>query len=153
MNWSEAKKSGSRRYRGKLCDKHPELNGERVTSSGRCLGCSKERVLASRRVGGPSHESWKEYHKKHNVERHRKGGSGHEYKMAHNKIRKLRQRCVGSEGKKDIIDFYSNRPDGYHVDHIIPLNGELVSGLHVLQNLQYLPAVDNIRKGNKTETE
>lgn len=47
-----------------------------------------------------------------------------------------------------IRDFYKNRPLGYHVDHVIPLNGKLVSGLHVLDNLQYLPIKDNLSKGN-----
>jgi hypothetical protein len=48
-----------------------------------------------------------------------------------------------------IRDIYVNRPDGYHVDHIIPLKGELICGLHVENNLQYLPAKDNISKKNK----
>ena len=50
---------------------------------------------------------------------------------------------------KELRSFYEQCPQGYHVDHIIPLKGEFVSGLHVKENLQYLPASDNMRKGNK----
>lgn len=36
----------------------------------------------------------------------------------------------------------------WHVDHIIPLQGENVSGLHTPNNLQVIPWAENISKGN-----
>lgn len=50
-----------------------------------------------------------------------------------------------------IKDIYNNCPEGYEVDHIIPLRGKTVSGLHVESNLQYLPKHVNRLKRNKYE--
>ena len=43
---------------------------------------------------------------------------------------------------------YEDCPEGCEVDHIVPMYGENVSGLHVHYNLQYLTKEENCRKGN-----
>lgn len=53
--------------------------------------------------------------------------------------------------KNEILNIYKNCPEGYHVDHIVPINSDLVCGLHVPWNLQYLTIEENCKKGNKLE--
>lgn len=55
-------------------------------------------------------------------------------------IKKIYAQCVKKTEKTGIE---------YHVDHIIPLQGKYVSGLHVANNLRIIPAADNLKKYNK----
>lgn len=48
-----------------------------------------------------------------------------------------------------IRKFYLACPPGHEVDHVVPLKGRRVSGLHVLDNLQYLPQAENRAKLNR----
>lgn len=41
----------------------------------------------------------------------------------------------------------------HHVDHIIPLQGVLVSGLHVEYNLRVITATENMSKHNRYEVD
>lgn len=52
------------------------------------------------------------------------------------------------EEKKLIGRFYKNCPEGYQVDHIIPVSR---GGKHILSNLQYLTPDENRRKSNKLD--
>jgi hypothetical protein len=75
--------------------------------------------------------------------------------------RRLREGSVKQQtppwaNKKEIRQFYAKakqltRETGilYTVDHIIPLQGETVSGLHVETNMQLLTKSENCRKKNK----
>lgn len=74
------------------------------------------------------------------------------------RLSKMRRtpKWVGSEEQwliREIYELAAMRTEAlgfsWHVDHIVPLQGKTVSGLHVPSNLQVIPAAVNIRKGNR----
>lgn len=78
---------------------------------------------------------------------------------AHRRAVELRRTPAWAD-KEKIIEFYKIRDAAaelferdFHVDHVIPLQGKRVSGLHVHTNLKVLPGIENLKKGNRFQVE
>lgn len=70
------------------------------------------------------------------------------HKNAIRRARKIQATPLWANLEK-IKEIYAKCPEGYHVDHILPLKSTWVCGLHVEHNLQYLLASENLQKSNK----
>lgn len=149
----EAKDAGQLYYNTKKpCNKGH--NSDRLTSNGSCLECSS---ISGKEKNGTGYR--KEYQKEWqnaNFERlieERKiyyQKNKKEFSERTNKYRSIKKNALAKWANLEKIrEIYKNKPEGYHVDHIIPLTGKLVCGLHVENNLQYLTATENLRKSNK----
>ena len=112
----------------------------------RCWECAK--VKSNRNNPNYNNLGWQRenrehlraYQREYYKDKYRERNAKHE--------KRLKERYVYND-MNEIQEFYRNCPKGYHVDHIIPLNGKNVSGLHTIGNLQYLLATENLRKHNK----
>ena len=61
---------------------------------------------------------------------------------------RLRKATPAWADKAAIRKIYAEKPEGCDVDHVIPIRGEMVSGLHVPSNLAYLTKEENMKKSN-----
>lgn len=105
---------------------------------------NQAKILEKQRLNREiNREAFNAYHREYHAKNSKKRTK---YINAHRKGR-LSIATPNWANKPAIRKFYVDCPEGHHVDHIIPLHGKLVSGLHVLENLQYLPATENLRKG------
>lgn len=154
----------TRYFTGKPCPKGHVA--ERKTSSGSCVVCNAKSVLRSRARNLESERRRKAKWRDDNREHYNKYFSAYWANNPHILARRRVLRRVGikdatpswSTGEMDsqIAAVYDLARDcavtageSYHVDHIVPLRGGNVCGLHVPWNLQVLPSDINIAKGNK----
>lgn len=125
-------------------NKLENLDIDNTNSDGRHSYCKTCRSIAN--AIGYKKESYKKAHKQSQEK--------HYYDILARNAKYRAERNLRIPNWSDIEkikEVYHNCPEGMHVDHIIPLKGELVSGLHVVDNLQYLSPEENMKKGNRFE--
>lgn len=113
--------------------------------SGTCRTCDSIR-------GKEHRDSNREYYRNHAREYYK---NNKEYFIYHNSLRRARELKASPSwvNQEEIKNLYYNRPEGMHIDHIIPLVNRHVCGLHVKENLRYLSAEENRLKSNKFDIE
>lgn len=113
--------------RTNVCPKGHDKDIVERRSNGGCKRCANDRIIA-----------WNRQHVKYHLAFVRK-----------RQIAKIKR--TPKFGQEGITDFYTECPGDMVVDHTIPLQGERVSGLHVIWNLQYLTPHANAVKHNSYE--
>jgi hypothetical protein len=79
------------------------------------------------------------------------GGRSLQKRKSLGKELKIRQATPKWVNRSLLNEVIGACPPDCHIDHILPLRGKVVCGLHVPENLQYLPAQENLFKSNKVD--
>lgn len=103
--------------------------------------------------------AWEKKNKKHRIEYYKK--NIHMYQEACRRRQAAQKNATPAWANiKEMVAFYKQARQltektgvNHHVDHIIPLQGKNVCGLHVPYNLQVLTATENVRKSNNWRVE
>ena len=143
---------------GRICEKHPDLKGLRNLYQGvptsNCIGCQRDYKQATKVRANELRKA----RRADNPERLTAELRRHYEKTRHRFIARAKERkkLIGGQSiarryLDEIAEIYRKRPPGHHVDHVVPLKGNGVCGLHVPWNLQYLPAKANRAKSNRMD--
>ena len=177
MNQKEAKAAGLKKYMGNDCES--SHGGERYTVNGECVKCASIRNKkwmvdnAKRRKEYTDKYKTKSADKisaywetesgkkvRENIVSRRKAKGGYAYQRMVDNMRKL-NRVVSWE--QELTEFIGKEAHSlaklreriiggkWSVDHIVPVRGKVVSGLHTWNNLQVIPMQQNRSKFNRME--
>lgn len=164
IRYKDAAALGLKRYfTGKPCPKGHVA--ERYTGKRSCVACNIEsEALWRARNREYKQNHWQEWSAKNverlrlnDKERRKQNPDRVRKKSAARRVTKLSATppWLTDADRAAIASIYADaaslqRETGlpHHVDHIVPLRGKFVCGLHVPGNLQVIPANDNLRKRN-----